>query len=98
MPAITALISKSKLRPTYSPQALSRQDMLIRGRASFVCMPVCRKGAALASAFGRGVSARRDLPDWQRQLAQVCGRLRWGLLPRACGERHPLVGALQGFD
>src|SRR5215467_13305274 len=43
----------------FPPKPLSRQDMThARGRACFACVPVCRKGAALASPFDR--AARCD--------------------------------------
>src|SRR5262249_2889623 len=99
MPAIKALISKSKLRPTYSPQSpCPAKTCSCAGEPCFACVPVCRKGAALASPFARARRRRRAIAGYARQVAELFRRLRCGLLPHAFGERHRLVGALQEFD
>src|ERR1700758_4666864 len=75
------------------------QDMThARGRACFACMPVCRKGAALASAFDRAARWRRAIAGDARQVVGLCRRLRCGLLPHAFGQWHGFVGALQELD
>src|SRR5712691_11044538 len=101
MPAINALISKSKLRPTCSPRSPVPAGRYSFARASsfFVVAPVCRKAAALASPWRRRRAGTSDVPEARpgRSIG-YCFRLCCGLLPHAFRQRHRLVGALQELD
>ncbi len=82
----------------FPPQPLSRQDMTqdmthARGRACFACVPVCRKGAALASPFDRAARWRRAIAGGARQAVELASTASSSL--RA---GHPRVRVLRARE